>query len=199
MKECLGEHSQSYQLSMTEGQLFTQAEQFHQDGVYSPDIGDLVIAALSNVLQTALVAFKSRPRQPIHIQHTMHSPMKNPHPIHLTYLQLGCGHCDVVIHAMTSERKLENPTVVSATKEADRCCSCGRKTTKGNACSFSLVHYICRRPCYKKKQACTEHCKCKGCTSSFGMKPSAQSPKVGQKCPEPHESQSEDSGEVHSV
>ena len=47
------------------------------------------IAALSNLLQTAIVVLTSRPHQPIHIQHPTHSPMKNTHPIYLAYLQYG--------------------------------------------------------------------------------------------------------------
>ena len=53
---------------MSEGQLQSQAEEFLQDGGYSLDIVDLAIAALSNMLQTPLVLFTSRPNQPLHIQ-----------------------------------------------------------------------------------------------------------------------------------
>ena len=83
MNEWLGEHSQCYQTFMTEGQLRIQAKEFLHDGAYSSDIGDLAIAALSNMLQSPLVLFTSRPNQPLHIQHPSNSPMINPHPIYI--------------------------------------------------------------------------------------------------------------------
>ena len=86
VKEWLGEQSQSYQVFMSEGQLQSQAEEFLQDGAYSLDIGDLAIAALSNMLQTPLILFTSRPNQPLHIQYPTNSPMLNPNPICLAYI-----------------------------------------------------------------------------------------------------------------
>ena len=72
---------------MSEGQLQSQAEEFLQDGAYSLDFVDLAIAALSNMLQTPLVLYTSRPNQPLHIQYPTHSPMLNPNPVCLAYLQ----------------------------------------------------------------------------------------------------------------
>ena len=185
VQEWLGEHSQSYQLFMSESQLQSQAEEFLQDGAYSIEIGDLAVAALSNILQTPLVLFTSRPNQPLHIQYPTCSPMLNPHPICLAYLQFGPGHYDAVApHSVELEDIPESGP--STTK-----CTCARKSTKGNACSFSLKQYTCRCPCYNSKQPCTEYCKCKGCTNSFGVKPAGKATKTGQKRKRlPHESQS---------
>lgn len=97
VKEWIGEHSKDYQQFMTEGQLLTQAEQFLQDGVYSLDIGDLAITALSNMLQSPIVLFTSKLNQPIHIQNPTYSPLRSSNPIYLAYLQIGSGHYDAVI------------------------------------------------------------------------------------------------------
>ena len=67
MNEWLGEHSQCYQMFMTEGQLHIQAKEFLHDGAYSSDIGDLAIAALSNMLQspcTCSVHIQTKPTPP---------------------------------------------------------------------------------------------------------------------------------------
>ncbi len=59
VNQWLGEHSECYQIFMTKGQLQTQAEEFIKDGTYSSDVGDLTIAALSNMLQIPVVLFTS--------------------------------------------------------------------------------------------------------------------------------------------
>lgn len=187
VKEWLGEQSQSYQVFMSEGQLQSQAEEFLQDGAYSLDIGDLAIAALSNMLQTPLILFTSRPNQPLHIQYPTHSPMLNPNPICLAYLQFGPGHYDAVAPISVEQ---EEDIIFPAAAPPTIHCNCARKSTKSNACSFSLTQYTCRCPCYNSKHPCTEYCKCKGCTNTFGVKPAAKATKTGQKRKRPaHESQ----------
>ena len=188
VKEWLGEQSQSYQVFMSEGQLQSQAEEFLQDGAYSLDIGgDLAIAALTNMLQTPLILFTSRPNQPLHIQYPTHSPMLNLNPICLAYLQFGPGHYDAVAPISVEQEK---DIIFPAAAPPMIHCNCARKSTKSNACSFSLTQYTCRCPCYNSKHPCTEYCKCKGCTNTFGVKPTAKATKAGQKRKRPaHESQ----------
>ena len=162
MKEWLGEHSQCYQMFMTEGQLHIQAKEFLHDGAYSSDIGDLAIAALSNMLQSPLVLFTSRPNQPLHIQHPNNSPMINPHPIYLAYLQVGPGHYDAVAPYTVEQDKDDSISAPTASSHAATTnCNCGRRSMKGNACSFSLIHYTCKCPCYNTKQTCTQYCNCR--------------------------------------
>ena len=173
VKEWIGEHSSLYQLFMTEGQLLSQAEQFLQDGVYSMDIGDLAITALSNMLQSPIVLFTSKLNQPIHIQNPTYAPLRSSNPIYLAYLQSGSSHYDAVIY------NNEDQTTDSLTNNYT--CSCGRKSSKGNACSFSLNKYSCRCPCYNGKQPCSQFCKCKGCTNSFGTRPEVTVAKCGRK------------------
>ena len=168
MKEWLGDHSKDYQQFMTEGQLHIQAEEFLQDGVFSLDIGDLVITALSNMLQAPVVIFTSRANLPIHIQNPTYSPMISSTPVYLSYLHTGPGHYDAVVHTDESQGTEDfTPTSLPS-------CSCGRKKTKGSACSFSLDKYSCRCPCYNERRPCTQQCKCRDCTNSFGTKAEAE-------------------------
>lgn len=172
-KEWLGDHSEFYQSFMTENQLLIEAEKFLQDGAYAMDIGDLAIAALSNLLQSPLVIFTSIQNQPIYIQPPTHSPMMSSNPIYLAYLHIGPGHYDAVGPSTTQED--------AADEVKKRSCTCGRKSSsKGSACSFVLNQYTCRCPCYNAELPCLEICKCKSCTNPFGVKPT-QSTKVGQK------------------
>lgn len=172
VQEWLGKNSKFYQEFMTEGQLTVQAEKFLHDGEFSIDIGDLAVAALSNTLQSPLVLFTSRPSQPIYIQNPTHSPMASVSPIFLAFLHTGPGHYDAVAPSTIPE--------VAAEKASTESCTCGRKSTKGNACSFTLSQYTCRCPCYNAKLSCSEDCKCKGCTNTFGVRP-PKLQKVGQK------------------
>ncbi len=176
VKEWTGSNSKEYQKFITGGQLQAQAEEFQQEGVYSIDIGDLVIAALSNLLQSPLVLFTSRLNQPLHIQYPTYSPMVSPNPIYLAYLQVGSGHYDAVVQG--SEDQCSDSHVGAVHPG----CNCGRKSTfKGNACSFSLNRYSSRCPCYNEKRPCSHFCKCKGCTNSFGTKSTMVPPTCGQK------------------
>ena len=175
VEEWLGGHSECYQAFLSENQLISQAQEFSKDGAYSLDVGDLAIAALSNMLHTPVVLFTSRPNQPLHVQYPTYSPMLNPHPVCLAYLQFGPGHYDAVApHSVQAE------TLAAASPSTNHC-TCARKSTQSNACSFSLKQYTCRCPCYNSKQPCTESCKCKGCTNTFGIKPAATTTKTGQK------------------
>ena len=188
VEEWLGEHAKYYQQFMTENQLQSQAEEFLCDGVYSSDIGDLAVAALSNVLQTALVLFTSRPNQPLHIQHPTTSPVINSNPIYLSYLQRGSGHYDAVIPTSIMQDKGLRPTNLEIV--TSKSCTCGRNSSKGDVCSFSLSQYSCRCPCYNNKEPCTQRCKCKGCTNTFGRKTAVEPSKSGQKRKRlPHDSQ----------
>lgn len=180
VKEWLGENSTFYHGFITKDQLQTEALEFLKDGAFTMDVGDLAVTALCNLLHTPLVIFTSRPNQPILVQNPTYSTMASPHPIYLAFLHFGPGHYDAVASEMTQE---DSVTVISAGS-----CNCGKKTSKGNACSFSLNKYTCRCPCYNAKRSCSQDCKCKGCTNSFGVRPAVK--KVGLKRKRlPHEAQ----------
>lgn len=175
VKEWTGDHSKEYQKFMTEDQLHTQAEAFKQEGVYSLDIGDLAIAALSNMLQSPVVLFTSRLNQPLHIQYPTYSSVVSPNPIYVAFLQVGPGHYDAVVQSYEDRESYQAVDIASG-------CNCGRKSSfKGSACSFSLNHYSSRCPCYNGQRSCSQVCKCKGCINSFGTRSEVVTVNLGQK------------------
>ena len=192
--EWLGEHSNEYWgfIGSAEG-LQRQATQFAKSGEFASDIGDLVLAALSNILNIPIVVFTSVENMPIIVQYPSYSSISTPDPIYLAYLQHGLGHYDA---ALPISENIDTPPVngsihtdTHATKTSG--CSCGRKSGGGKACNFELHKYTCRCPCFNGGKACTSSCRCKNCMNPHGQKELAAKSKIGQKrTREQHESQS---------
>lgn len=136
------------------------------------------------MLHTSVVIFTSSENQPLHIQHPTYVSIMNPFPIYVAYLQTGLGHYDAVVPS--SVNVTEEDLAVSDSRK----CNCGRMTTKGNPCSFSLMQYTCKCPCYNSKQPCRERCRCKGCSNTFGVKPLLQTLTKQKRKRSIHEAQS---------
>ena len=62
---------------MTGNQLQEQASDFLHSGEFASNVGDLVIAAISNILKVPIVVFTSVKNMPVIIQHPTHSPTLN--------------------------------------------------------------------------------------------------------------------------
>ena len=115
VNEWLGEHSQYYSRFLTLAQLENEAACFLESGEFAGELGDLVIAALSNVLQSPIVVFTSIHHLPVLVITPSHQAMINPSPIYLTYNQEGPGHyvhCDELLERGETQNKS---------------CTCGRK------------------------------------------------------------------------
>ena len=95
--EWLGEYSNEYKEFMTGNQLQEQASDFLHSGEFASNVGDLVIAAISNILKAPIVVFTSVKNMPVVIQHPTHSPTLNMDPIFLAYNQFGSGHYTVLL------------------------------------------------------------------------------------------------------
>lgn len=173
--EWLGEHTEEYQAFLTAGQLQEQAKQFLMSGKFSSDVGDLAVAAISNILKAPIVLFTSAPNMPILVQHPTRTPMSNLHPVHVAYTQFGPGHYDTVIpataHSETSSKQQDDPPSSAGSSITLQHCNCGRKAVKGVPCSFALDQYTCRCPCYNAQQPCSHQCRCKNCSNPFGVRP----------------------------
>ena len=63
-------------------QLEHEAACFLDNGEFTGELGDLVIAALSNVLQSPIVVFTSIQYLPVLVITPSHHVMNNPSPIH---------------------------------------------------------------------------------------------------------------------
>lgn len=97
--EWLGDHYSEYTRFLAFSQLEQEAQRFLRSGEFAGDVGDLVIAALSNVLHSPIVLFTSIVNMPILVLTPSHEPMDNPQPIHLTFEQHGAGHYDLAIYS----------------------------------------------------------------------------------------------------
>jgi hypothetical protein len=187
--EWLGEFTIEYQGFMTRNQLQEQAAISLDGGEFAPDVGDLVISAISNILMIPVIILTSVKNIPVVIQHPTHSETLNVDPVFVAYNQCGCYSAIV---PTTQAGEEESTSTSSSAVQMSRGCNCGRKPTKGLPCSFDIKQYTCRCPCYNEKQACLVGvCRCRNCANPFGCRPKPEPKTVGQKRKrEPHQSQS---------
>ena len=162
VQEWLGQNSQYYTGFLSSVQLEHEAARFLDNGEFTGELGDLVIAALSNVLQSPIVVFTSIQNLPVLVITPSHHVMNNPSPIHLAYCHDGPGHYDLAVHCSDTSDKDQTQ---------HKQCTCGRKNPQsiGAACTTVLNKYASRCPCYNSRQACTDLCKCKNCANEFGV------------------------------
>lgn len=97
-------------------------------------MGDLVITALSNVLQSPIVLFTSIDGLPIVVIMPTQSPISNVHPIFMAYNQYGSGRYDGVVWKNPDE---DDGNVA----EYPEHCNCGRGGSKGTPCNLQLNQY----------------------------------------------------------
>ena len=164
--ELLGNETDEYQSFLSHEQLSMQAQRFLRNGEFMGEIGDLMVKALCNILQTPIILFTSVKDLPIIVCTPTHSPLKEVEFIYLTYNQYGQGHYDLALYAGGNEPQH------SGIKR--RFCSCAsRRPIKGLPCCQdpSLKSYTTRCPCYNQQLACTAACNCCGCKNEFGTRP----------------------------
>jgi hypothetical protein len=160
VNEWTGDHSYEYTGFLSHTQIEEQGQQFLASGEFSGELGDLVIAALSNILHSPIVLFTSIPNLPVLVLSPSHEVMLNPQPIHLAFTQQGPGHYDIAMHV--------DQAATSQSEHAVTKCGCGRRTSAGVACTTILEKYSSRCPCYNSRRACRELCNCKNCQNPFG-------------------------------
>lgn len=165
--EWLGENSPHYQSFLTHDQLREQAQQFLRDGEYCSDIGDLVLPALVNTLSLPITVFTSAENMPVLTLLPISSIPSDSHPLFIAYNQDGSGHYDAVC-PLDAIQDRENIQQVQSQVER---CTCGRNSSKGVSCAYSLYHYSTKCPCFKAEKACSSMCRCKGCKNPHGQRP----------------------------
>lgn len=176
VNEWLGENSSHYQSFLTGDQLHTQAHKFLQDGEYSGDLGDLVLPALVNVLSQPVTIFTSAENMPVVTLTPISSLVIDSHPLFVAYNQDKSGHYDAVSHL----DQIQEENVVQPELETIKC-TCGRNSTKGVSCVYSLYHYSTKCPCFKAGRPCNCDCRCRGCQNPHGVRADIKIPKTGQK------------------
>lgn len=165
VREWLGPHSAEYCAFLTSSQLQQEAEQFLSPGMYTGELGDLVLLALANALCMPIVVFTSVANFSIAPILPTYSVPATSDAIYLAFTQYGTGHYDAAEPVSPTPSQLEQ-TTVSTQK-----CTCGRKKgTAGKACSTSNRLYSTRCPCATSGKACTNLCRCKYCENPNGKR-----------------------------
>ena len=149
VQEWLGENMHEYQSFLSSQQLHAEAAKFTTHGVFSGEVGDLMVRALSNVLHTPIVLFTSAPDMPIIVTTPSHVHVTNTHPIHLTFNMFGPGHYDLAVF----NEVLSDKSSLVYTNSFCLCAS--KRMTKGTPCSQS-TSYSTRCPCYNTKSPMAE-------------------------------------------
>ena len=176
VQEWLGENTLYYQSFLTHQQLQVEVHRFLRDGEFAGDIGDLVLPAVVNVLALPMTVFTSAQNMAVITLLPTTSVAVETEPIYLSYIHDGPGHYDAVLR---DEQENVEPQVDSRVTEGK--CTCGKKSTKGISCAFSLNHYSTRCPCFKANRACTPDCRCRRCSNPNGVRTIAESNKTGHK------------------
>ena len=178
--EWTGPNSTEYCSFLTATQLWAEAQHFLQRGVFTGDLGDLVVTATVNAIQIPIVVFTSAASFPITTVMPTYKEAATAHPICLALTQYGGGHYDAVIPA-APPRNCEELDYDDR-QESDNApeCSCGRrnKGNKSTACTNTEFGYRTRCPCHRAKRACTHRCKCKNCANELGKTEAPDTPKA---------------------
>ena len=166
VREWLGPHSAEYCAFLTSSQLQREAEHFLSSGMYTGELGDLVLLALANALRMHIVVFTSVTNFSILPILPTHTTPATSDAIYLAFTQYGTGHYDA------AEPVPPPPSQVVQTVASTQRCTCGRKRgTVGKACSTSNRIYSTRCPCATSGKACTIFCRCKNCDNPNGKRP----------------------------
>ncbi len=128
VSEWTGDNTEYFQGFLSQGQLQQQAEEFRTEGVFSSDIGDLVIAALTNITCTPIVLITSAHNMPILIQSPSSAASLNTEPLFLAYTKYGPGHYDAVVTAsdQDEDHALRGNSLCGSNTQVTMC-HCGKK------------------------------------------------------------------------
>lgn len=132
------------------------AKKFAEPGYFQNDLGDLMILALCNVLHVPIIIFSNIPYQPV-------IPVL-PRETHFDFLlfvaynHIGAGHYDA---AVMKKRMLSYPS-------NDSFCRCGVNGDKLSCSDTERYHTRCK--CFKQNIGCSQLCKCKNCSNTFGRR-----------------------------
>ena len=132
------------------------AEKFSEPGYFQNDLGDLMILALCNVLHLPIIIFSNIPNQPVIpiLPRETHFDLL----LFVAYNHIGASHYDA---AVMIKRTLSQP-------RNDSYCKCGVNGDKPSCCDNEGYHTRCK--CFKRGIGCSQLCKCKNCSNTFGKR-----------------------------
>ena len=132
------------------------AEKFSEPGYFQNDLGDLMILALCNVLHLPIIIFSNIPEQPV--IPVLPRETYFDFLLFVAYNHIGEGHYDA---AVKKKSMLPQPT------NNDHC-RCGVNGDKPTC--YDSVGYHTRCKCFKRGIGCSQLCKCKNCSNTFGRR-----------------------------
>ena len=146
----------------------TEADKYRTNGVYSTDLGDVMLLGLNNALHLQLIVFTSVPNCP-YLTVSPRCPVASREPLCLAYIQAGSGHYNLAVRSL-DDGSCSSDTEMQSTDEPKKTtnarCRCGRGRNahdSGRVNCTNSNHYSCRCPCLKEKLTCTSECKCLNC------------------------------------
>jgi len=77
----------------------TEADKYRTNGVYSTDLGDVMLLGLNNALHLQLIVFTSVPNCP-YLTVSPRCPVVSREPLCLAYIQAGSGHYNLAVRSL---------------------------------------------------------------------------------------------------
>ena len=143
-----------------------EAQKFLQDGYYASNVGDIMPLAMATILHANFIIFTADPQNPLWYvtpDDTPTGPTQG--TVFLVYNSSGPGHYDAALpyHKLVEPPEKRHRKLVT--------CNCGvNSRVEGRKSCIPLPQYSTRCRCYKNKQSCTSHCRCKDCANPHGTK-----------------------------
>ena len=154
IEEWTGSNKSFYEKFLVSHQII--AEKFSEPGYFQNDLGDLMILALCNVLHLPIIIFSNIPNQPVIpiLPRETHFDLL----LFVAYNHIGAGHYDAAVMIKRTLSQLRN----------DSYCKCGVNGDKPSCCDNEGYHIRCK--CFKRGIGCSQLCKCKNCSNTFGKR-----------------------------
>lgn len=142
-------------------------DHYEQDGVFEGNIGDLLISAISNMLEIPIIIITARSDIEVIIINC-DSPITI-EPLCVAYDHAGPGHYSATMDIHTENpQNSEGHSGTTSNPMEQKGCRCGRSKSKQVTDMYFCVKSRC--PCLKKSISCSERCTCVGCNNPNGCK-----------------------------
>lgn len=165
---------------LTEEMYMEEAKAFQLDGVFTSQLGDFIMKALSKVLCSAILVITSMPS--VEVIPFIPDTIKSKTPLFVAFNQAGPGHYDSTVDRPKNDSASDgggSASNVLASKYASTQgkCRCGSGKVAGDGSeALSCTNkadtgrtgkYLTRCPCYRLQQGCTAMCRCVNCGNEY--------------------------------
>lgn len=169
-----------YQKFLVDTELEEKAAEFRNNGVFTGELGNMMLLGVSNVLRMPVTVFTAME----HFAIIPVSPRSKPligTPIYLSFNHAGPGHYDAVVFQDTFSKNSHEDDTNSVSQQSQETgklqlsCRCGKggakkRSSDGNLKEFCVQIPGERRvscPCFLSQQGC-KNCNCLNCGNYFG-------------------------------